>query len=279
MQQAIPYMQIRGGSSKGLYFRATDLPDDPEARDQLLLDAVGRDARQIDGLGGANPLTSKVAVVSPSSRPDADVDYLFVQVVVGENRVDTTPNCGNILAGVGAFALESGMLPVTGDVTSVRVYMVNSGNACELLVQTPNGEVEYRGDARIDGVPGTAAPVICNYMDIAGSACGSLLPTGQVRDEINGIPVTCIDNGMPVVVLRAADFGKSGYESCEELSADTGFRERLEAVRLQAGERMGLGDVTRKVVPKMTLITAPHAGGHVCTRTFIPHACHSSIGV
>jgi len=279
MQTAIPYMQIRGGSSKGLYFRAEDLPADPEARDQVLLDAMGRDARQIDGLGGANPLTSKVAVVSPSSRSDADVDYLFVQVVVGENRVDTTPNCGNILAGVGAFALETGMLPITGDVTGVRVYMVNSGNACELLIQTPNGAVEYRGDARIDGVPGTAAPVICNYMDIAGSACGSLLPTGQVRDEINGIPVTCIDNGMPVVVLRAADFGKSGYESCEALSADTAFRERLEAVRLQAGERMGLGDVTKKVVPKMTLISAPRTGGHVCTRTFIPHACHSSIGV
>ncbi len=276
---SIPYMQIRGGSSKGVYFRAEDLPTDAEERNQLLLDAVGRDARQIDGLGGANPLTSKVGIVSPSQRSDADVDYLFVQVVVGENRVDTTPNCGNILAGVGAFALESGMLAVQGETTTVRVHMLNSGNRCELTVQTPNGRVAYRGDARIDGVPGTAAPVICSYLDVAGSACGSLLPTGNVRDVIDGVAVTCIDNGMPVVVLRAADLGKTGYESCAELSADDVFRQRLEAIRLKVGPMMHLGDVSHKVVPKMSLIAPPQVGGHVCTRTFIPHNCHAAIGV
>jgi 4-oxalomesaconate tautomerase len=279
MQRSIPYMQIRGGSSKGLYFRADDLPGNTHARDQVLLDAIGRDARQIDGLGGAHPLTSKVAVVSASSREDADIDYLFVQVVVGENRVDTTPNCGNILAGVGAFAIESGLLPVQGETTTVRVHMRNSGNLCELVVQTPNGQVEYQGDASIDGVPGTAAPVICNYLDIAGSACGALLPTGQVRDVIDGVAVTCIDNGMPVVVIPATAFGKTGYESCEDLSADQNFRQKLESIRLQAGQIMNLGDVSNKVVPKMSLISPPMHGGNVSTRTFIPHTCHAAIGV
>lgn len=275
----IPYMQIRGGSSKGVYFRKQDLPEDSAERDQVLLTAIGRDARQIDGLGGGNPLTSKVGIVSPSDQDDCDVDYLFVQVVVGENRVDTTPNCGNILAGIGAFAIESGMVAIQSETTTLRVNMLNSGNRCELTVQTPGGQVRYDGDARIDGVLGTAAPVICNYLDTAGSACGSLLPTGNVLDEVDGVPLTCIDNGMPVVVLRAADFGKTGYESCEELSQDKAFRQRLEAIRLQVGPLMNLGDVSNKVVPKMSLIAAPQQGGHVATRTFIPHNCHAAIGV
>lgn len=277
--QSIPYMQIRGGSSKGIYFNAADLPVDEVARDQIILDIVGRDARQIDGLGGANPLTSKVAIVSLSRRDDTDVDYLFIQVVVGENRIDTTPNCGNILAGVGPFAIEAGILKAQSDTTTVRVHMLNSGNLCELLIQTPNGKVKYSGDARIDGVPGTSAPIICNYLQVAGSACGSLLPTGNVLDVVNDIPVTCIDNGMPVAVVRASDFDKTGYESCEALSDDLVFREKLEALRLILGPMMNLGDVSDKVVPKMTLIAEANHGGHVHTRTFIPHVCHSSIGV
>ncbi|WP_298609092.1 4-oxalomesaconate tautomerase [uncultured Thiothrix sp.] len=279
MQLAIPFMQFRGGSSKGLYFLASDLPSEPAERDQLILAAVGREARQIDGLGGAHPLTSKVAVVSRSSRPDADVDFLFVQVVVGENRVDTTPNCGNILAGVGPFALEAGLIPVQGDTTTVRVYMLNSANLCELTIQTPNGKITYEGNAKIDGAPGTSAPVICNYLDVAGSICGALLPTGNTKDIIDGIPVTCIDNGMPVVVINAQDLGKTGYESCAELTNDAEFRAKLEAVRLKVGPLMNLGDVTKKVVPKMTLIAPPQNGGHISTRTFIPHTCHDAIGV
>lgn len=279
MQRAIPFMQFRGGSSKGLYFLAADLPLDPAERDQVILSAVGRDARQIDGLGGAHPLTSKVAVVSRSTRPDADVDFLFVQVVVGENRVDTTPNCGNILAGVGPFAIEAGLLPVQGETTTVRVYMLNSENLCELTLQTPNGKMTYAGTAKIDGAPGTSAAVICNYLDIAGSICGSLLPTGNTQDLIEGVSVTCIDNGMPVVVIKAQDLGKTGYETCAELSNDAAFRAKLEAIRLQAGPLMNLGDVSKKVVPKMTLIAPPQQGGHVSTRTFIPHTCHDAIGV
>ena len=279
MQLTIPFMQFRGGSSKGLYFLASDLPSDPAERDQIILSAVGREARQIDGLGGAHPLTSKVAVVSRSTRSDADVDFLFVQVVVGENRVDTTPNCGNILAGVGPFAIEAGLIPVQGDTTTVRVYMLNSENLCELTIQTPNGKVTYEGTAKIDGAPGTSAPVICNYLDVAGSICGALLPTGNTQDLIDGIPVTCIDNGMPVVVINAQDLGKTGYETCAELTNDTEFRAKLEAIRLKVGPLMNLGDVTKKVVPKMTLIAPPQNGGHISTRTFIPHTCHDAIGV
>ncbi|WP_020560696.1 4-oxalomesaconate tautomerase [Thiofilum flexile] len=279
MQVAVPFMQFRGGSSKGLYFLASNLPSDESERNEWILSAVGREARQIDGVGGAHPLTSKVAVVSPSTRPDADVDFLFVQVVVGENRVDTTPNCGNILAGVGPFALEAGLLAPQGETTTVRVYMVNSENLCELIIQTPHGKVQYEGSAKIDGAPGTSAPITCNYLDIAGSICGALLPSGHTQDVIDGVAVTCIDNGMPVVVIRAADLGKTGLESCAELSSDTDFRARLEAIRLKAGVLMGLGDVTKKVVPKMTLIAPPQTGGHISTRTFIPHTCHDAIGV
>lgn len=279
VQHSVPFMQLRGGSSKGLYFLASDLPVDSEARDQLLLDAVGRDARQIDGLGGADPLTSKVAIISPSQRPDADIDYLFIQIVVGQNRVDSTANCGNILAGVGPFALEAGLMVVTGDSTTVRVHMVNSGKICELVMDTPNGAINYAGDARIDGVPGTAAPVICNYKDVAGSACGALLPTGNVVDRVDGIEITCVDNGMPVVVMRATDMGIVGDESPEQLNANEALKAKLQSIRLQIGPKMNLGDVDGASVPKMCLISAPKNGGVVHTRTFIPYRCHAAIGV
>jgi 4-oxalomesaconate tautomerase len=283
MQTVIPYMQLRGGSSKGLYFRASDLPDDEPTKDRVLMAAMcgvgADDPRQIDGLGGADPLTSKVGIVSPSSRPDADLDYEFVQVVVGGNATDRTQNCGNILAGVVPFAIESGLLPADESLTRARVYMVNSGSICEVVVQTPGGQLEYAGDAKVDGVPGTAAPVICNYMDTAGSACGALLPTGNPVDVIDGLKVTCIDNGMPVVLLRAADLGRSGYETRDALNADEELKGRLEHIRLQAGPKMNLGEVSGKVVPKMSLIAAPMAGGVIHTRTFIPHVCHAAIGV
>jgi 4-oxalomesaconate tautomerase len=270
---------MRGGSSKGLYFRKEDLPGDETTRDGVLVAAMGTDARQIDGAGGAHPLTSKVAIVSRSESKDADVDYLFVQVVVGQGRVDTTPNCGNILAGVAPFAIERGIVAARDGVTPVRVRMLNSDNLCELLVETPGKRVNYDGDARIDGVPGTAAPIVCNYLDVAGSATGSLLPTGNVRDVVAGVEVTCIDNGMPVVVMRAGDLGVSGYETPKELDANKDLKAKIEAIRLAIGPRMNLGDVTTKVVPKMSLVAPARAGGHLCTRTFIPHDCHAAIGV
>jgi 4-oxalomesaconate tautomerase len=278
-QTSIPFMQIRGGSSKGLYFLATDLPSNESDRNEAILSAVGRDARQIDGLGGADPLTSKVAVVSTSDRSDADIDYLFVQVVVGENRVDTTPNCGNILAGVGPFAVERGLVQASHPQTTVRVHMVNSGKICELILQTPNGEMTYKGDTRIDGVPGSSAPVICNYSDIAGSACGVLLPTGNVVDVIDGIEISCVDNGMPVVVLRASDLGITGVESPAELNSNEELKARLQSIRLQVGPMMNLGDVDGASVPKMCMISPALNGGIVNTRTFIPYKCHAAIGV
>ena len=283
MQTTIPFMQLRGGSSKGLYFKAADLPTDAALRERVLIAAMcgvgGGDARQIDGLGGADPLTSKVAIVSVSQRDDADIDFEFVQVVVGGNATDRTQNCGNILAGVVPFAIEAGMLRASVGETRARVFMINSGSICEVVVQTADGRVEYSGGAKIDGVPGTAAPVICNYTDTAGSACGELLPTGKLVDVVDGVRVTCIDNGMPVVLLRAADLGRTGHESPDALNADAELKARLESIRLQAGPMMKLGDVAKKVVPKMSLIAAPVADGIVHTRTFIPHVCHAAIGV
>lgn len=279
MQHAIPYMQLRGGSSKGLYFCASDLPADPVLRNKVLIAAMGSDKSQIDGLGGADPLTSKVAIVGLSDSPNADIDYLFAQVVVGGDRIDTTPNCGNILAGVAPFAIEAGLIEPTGDSTTVRINMLNSGSQCELVVRTPNGKVEYQGDACIDGVPGSGAPIACNYLNIAGSACGGLLPTGSRIDIVDGIEISCIDNGMPVVVLRAEDMGISGYESPAELNANEALKSKLQSIRLQIGPKMNLGDVEGAAIPKMCMISPPLKDGICHTRTFIPYKCHSAIGV
>jgi 4-oxalomesaconate tautomerase len=280
-QMPIPCTLMRGGTSKGPFFLASDLPADRALRDRVLLAAMGSpDARQIDGLGGADTLTSKVAVVGPSTRHDADVDYLFLQVVVDEPRVDESQNCGNMLAGVGPFAIEHGLVPASPGVTGVRIHMVNTASVAVARVQTPGGRVQYDGDARIDGVPGTAAPIVIDFLDIAGSSTGgALLPTGRARDVVEGVEATLIDNGMPVVVMRASDFGKTGHESPDELEADAALKARVEAVRLAAGRLMNLGDVTKKTVPKMCLVSAPSNGGAVSTRNFIPHKVHKAIGV
>lgn len=278
--RGIPCMMFRGGTSKGAYFLASDLPADVAERDRILLSVMGSpDPRQVDGLGGAHPLTSKVAIVSKSKEKDCDIDFLFCQVGVDKPMVDTTPNCGNILAGVAPFAIERGLIDAKKDVTSVKVRTINTGTIAELLIETPGGVVNYEGEARIDGVPGTAAPVVINFLDAEGSVCGALLPTGNVKDNVAGIDVTLIDNGMPVVVLRASDIGKTGYEQRDQLDKDVALKKRLEEIRIPAGKLMNLGDVTNKVVPKMILVAAPKAGGHITTRSFIPHECHASIGV
>jgi len=273
-------MWMRGGTSKGGYFLASDLPADPAARDAVLLGVMGSpDPRQIDGMGGADPLTSKVAVVRPSARPGVDVDYLFLQVFVDRPVVTDAQNCGNILAGVGPFAIERGLVPARDGETPVTIFMENSGQIAIARVRTPGGVVTYRGEARIDGVPGGAAPVPIEFRDTAGASCGALFPTGNVRDEIDGIAVTLIDNGMPCVVMRAADLGITGQESPEALEADAALRARLESIRLKAGPAMNLGDVAQKTVPKMTMLAPPARGGAIGTRTFIPHRCHKAIGV
>lgn len=273
-------MWMRGGTSKGGYFLEADLPPTGPARDAFLLGMMGSpDKRQIDGMGGAHPLSSKIAVVKKSGRPGIDVDYLFLQAFVDQPIVTDAQNCGNILAGVGPFAIERGLVPAREGETPVAIYMVNTGQIAEARVSTPGGRVNYTGDARIDGVPGTAAPLPVTFRDTAGSSCGALLPTGHAVDVIDGIEATLIDNGMPCVILRAVDMGISGAETPQELEADTALRAKLEAIRLKAGPMMNLGDVTRKSVPKMTMVSAPRAGGAISTRTFIPHNCHASIGV
>jgi 4-oxalomesaconate tautomerase len=280
IQPRIPCMVLRGGTSKGAYFLADDLPSDSAARNALILSIMGSpDTRQIDGIGGAHPLTSKVAIVSRARREGCDVDFLFGQVMLDEPRIDLTPNCGNILAGIGPFAIERGLVRAEDPMTRVRVHTVNTGTVAELTVQTPGGVVAYGGDARIDGVPGTAAPIAVEFLDAAGSVCGSLLPSGRAIDRVAGVDVTLIDNGMPVVVLEAAAVGRTGYEPRDALDKDVALKSRLEEIRLEAGRLMNLGDVSKKVVPKMILVAPPAAGGHLCTRSFIPHECHSSIGV
>ena len=278
-QTLIPCVMMRGGTSKAACFLASDLPAETRLRDEVLLAAMGSpDPRQIDGIGGADPLTSKVAIISSSLREDADVDYLFAQVNVDKAVVDYGQNCGNILAAVAPFAVEKGLIKAQGAVTQVRIYMINTGQIAQARIATPDGAVEYQGETKIDGVPGTAAEQVLNFQDIAGSS-GSLLPTGNARDRFDGIDVTCIDNGMPVVLLRAADLQRSGLETREQLDSDDELKARLESIRLQAGPRMNLGDVAKRTVPKMTLIAAPEKGGALTTRTFIPHRCHASIGV
>ena len=279
-ERAIQCVLMRGGTSKAAYFRAENLPADTAERDRWLLAAMGHgEARQIDGLGGGNPLTTKVAIVSASTDPRADVDYLFAQVVATESRIDTAPTCGNILAGVGPFAIEQGLVAATAPETAVRIRMVNTSSYCTAIVNTPGGRVTYAGDTRISGVPGTAAPVLLRFSDIAGSSCGALLPTGRTRDVIEGVPVTCIDNGMPVLLIRAESLGVRGYESPAVLDANADLKARIEAIRLIAGPAMGLGDVRNKVVPKVTLVAPAIDGGAVHTRTFIPRVCHEAIGV
>jgi 4-oxalomesaconate tautomerase len=279
-QTAIPCTLFRGGTSKGPFFLDRHLPSDPALRDRVLLAAMGSpDARQIDGLGGADSLTSKVAIVGPSTHPEADVDYLFLQVVVNEARVDGSQNCGNLLAGVGPFAIEQGLVKPTGDLTRVRIRMLNTDSLCVAAVETPGGQVRYDGETKIGGVPGTASPILIDFLDIAGSSCGALLPTGRARDMVHGFEATLIDNGMPVVLMRAADFGKTGHEMPAELEADAALKTRVETVRLAAGKLMNLGDVTRKTVPKMCLVASPAAGGAISTRNFIPHTVHKAIGV
>ncbi len=271
---------MRGGTSRGPFFLASDLPADVAERDRVLLRAMGSpDARQIDGLGGADPLTSKVGIVSLSTKSGVDIDFLFAQVLIKDARVDTTPNCGNMLAAALPFALETGLVAAQGERTTLRVRTLNTGTLADITVETPDGRIHYAGDARIDGVPGSAAPVSISFLDTEGSVCGALLPTGNVVDVFDGVEVTCIDNGMPVVVLRAQDVGKTGTESRDQLNADAPLKTKLESIRMQAGRAMGLGDVSKKVVPKLTLVSAPLQGGALSTRTFIPHDCHASIGV
>lgn len=275
--RAIPCVLMRGGTSRGPYLLASDLPSDPRERDEVLIRIMGSGHElEIDGIGGGHPLTSKVAIVGPSSLPDTDVDYLFAQVNVCERTVDTSPNCGNMLAGVGPFALESGLVRAGGDISTVKIHNVNTGKRIEARIQTPCGRVRYDGSTAIDGVPGTAAPIHLAFLDAAGAKTGSLLPTGNAVDVIDGVRASLIDAAMPIMAVMAADLGVSGYESPVEFAANRDFLRRLEELRLDAGRRMGLGDVRNKVIPKPVLLAQPRSGGNLSGRYFMPHVCHTA---
>ncbi len=275
--RSIPCVLMRGGTSRGPYLLASDLPSDPAERDEVLIRIMGSGHElQIDGIGGGHPLTSKAAIISRSKIPGADVDYLFAQVIVGERKVDTSPNCGNMLAGVGPFAIEAGLVKSSGDVTTVTIHNVNTGKLIEARIQTPGGRVRYDGDTAIDGVPGTAAAIHLGFLNAAGAKTGKLLPTGNPVDVISGIATSLIDAAMPVMALNAADLGMTGYEMPAEFSANPDFLHRLEQLRLEAGRRMGLGEVSGLVIPKPVLIAPPRSGGNFTGRYFMPHICHNA---
>ncbi|ARU87237.1 4-oxalomesaconate tautomerase [Pseudomonas sp. M30-35] len=276
--QAIPCVLMRGGTSRGPVFLANHLPSDPAQRDELLIRIMGSGHElEIDGIGGGSAQTSKVAIVSTSPHPDADVDYLFVQVLVNQRRVDTAPNCGNMLCAIGPFAIEHGLVNAKSPVTRVRIRNLNTHTFVDSEVMTPKGKVRYDGATCIDGVPGSAAPIKLTFLNAAGAKTGSLLPTGNVRDVFDGVSATCIDMAMPMVVVHAHELGKTGYESPTELDADLAFMARLEKIRLQAGLAMGLGDVSNMVIPKPVLLSAARNGGSLNTRYFMPHNCHRSL--
>lgn len=277
MQRSIPCVMMRGGTSRGLYFNGADLPEDTATRDAVLVAALGSaDPSQIDGAGGGTSVTSKVAIVTPSAHPWAQVDYLFAQVGVQAAMVDTAPSCGNILAGVAPYAIENGFVPAQDGETVVRIHNVNTGGLIEATVQTPGRHVCYDGDTAIDGVPGSAAPIRLGFRNIAGSKTGSLLPTGNARDTVEGIPVSCIDLAMPMVLVPAAALGKSGHETKKELDSDGELLARLESVRRAAALRMGLGDVSDSVIPKIALLAQPQGPSGVSSRYFVPETCHAA---
>ncbi|MEM7426803.1 MAG: 4-oxalomesaconate tautomerase [Pseudomonadota bacterium] len=274
-QLSVPCVLMRGGTSRGPYFRMSDVPADRGELERFLLSVMGSpDHRQIDGLGGADWLTSKAAMVGPSSRPDADIDFLFGQVLIDEARVDFAPNCGNLTAGVGPFAIDAGMVEADDPVTRVRIHNVNTGVIIEAAVQTPGEQVRYDGDAAIDGVPGTAAPVELFFKGVVGSKTGKLMPTGNPRDLIEGVEVSCFDAAVPMVIARAADMGLTGYEMPDEIDANRAFFEKLEGIRVAASHAMGLGDPTGSVIPKFCVVSKARHGGAVNARYMVPHACH-----
>lgn len=277
---AIPCLIMRGGTSKGPYFLASDLPADIAARDRILLAVMGSpDIRQIDGIGGADSLTSKVAIVSRSGRPGVDVDYLFAQVDITRAIVDTSPSCGNMLSGVGPYAIETGLVAARDGTTSVSIFDVNTSSRIEAVVETPGRQVNYTGTAAIDGVPGTAAPIVLNFMDAVGAKTGVMLPTGHATEEIDGIAVSCLDVCMPMVLMRAADFGLSGIEGRAEIDGNAALLARVEAIRMEAGRRMGFGDVSDKVIPKVGLLSAPRGTGAITSRYLTPHRLHAAHAV
>jgi len=280
MQTKIPCVVMRGGTSRGPFFLASDLPADAPTRDAVLLAVMGSPHEiQVDGIGGSHSVTSKVAMISKSRHPGADVDYLFAQVQIHESIVDTKPNCGNMLVAVGPFAIDTGLVPAKDGETIVRIFNVNTQTLVEAIVQTPGGKVTYEGQAAIDGVPGTAAPIGINFKGGIGSVTGKMLPTGKPLDVIDGVEVSCVDIAMPVVLMRAEAFGKTGHETAVELDADRELLARMESIRRKAGALMGMGDVSKRVVPKMALLSAPRKGGTIASRFFVPETCHKSHAV
>ena len=279
-QTAIPFLFMRGGTSRGPYLNRADLPEDLDMLAQVLIAMVGSGhPLNIDGIGGGVAVTTKVAILSRSDDDWADVDYFFAQVSVEDRLVDFKPTCGNILSGVGPAAIEMGLIEAQAGETPVNIRAVNTDAKVAAVVQTPGGVVSYEGDAQIDGVPGTSAPVALQFMETVGGVTGAFLPTGNLIDRIDDIDVTCMDVAMPMVIARADAFGLTGYETAAELDENRDFYARMEPIRQEAGKRMGLGDVSKSVAPKFGLLAPARDGGTIATRYFMPWSCHPTMAV
>lgn len=280
MTKTISCTLMRGGTSKGPILKLDEMPSSIEECSDLLREIMGSGHElQIDGIGGGYSLTSKVAMVGPSSDKNADVDYLFAQVGTRDLKVDFSPNCGNMLSAVGPFAIDNGLVAAQDNITCVRIRNLNTNKIIHAEVKTANGEVVYSGDTVISGVPNSAAPIKLTFFDVAGAKTGKLFPTGKSIDIISGIPVTCIDAATPCVIINANNLGKTGHEQPFELDNDLLFLEKLEKIRLQAGILMGMGDVKDKVIPKPVIVSKPKNDGNICARYFVPHSCHKSLAV
>lgn len=262
---------LRGGTSRGVFFRTTALPSERQAIEPILLDVFGSpDVRQINGLGGATSQTSKAAIIGPPSRPDADVDYTFAQVSVGSPLVDWGGNCGNISSAVGPYAIDSGLVPATDQLTTVRIHNTNTSKIIVAQVPTRDGRALVAGDYEIPGVPGTGARIQLEFTDPAGSVTGRLLPTGRARDEIvlgdgRRITVSIVDAANPVVFLRADDLRMDGTESPAQIEASTDATAALEEARAIAAEMLGIvpdrTDATGRSpgLPKVGFVAPPRA--------------------
>lgn len=281
MQNKIACTFMRAGTSKGPFLDLRDLPTNIQERDQALLKIMGSpDKKQIDGIGGAAFVTSKMVMVQPSKRKDIDVDYLFAQCIIDQPIIDTKPTCGNMMSGVAPFAVEKGWVKANHPETTVRVYNFNTDSTIEMVIQTPKGEVNYtNGDFAIDGVPGTGAPILMRLSNIAGGATGKLFPTGNKKDFINGLPVSIVDAGNIMMLVKAKDLGLTGLEDADFFAKNKNPRELIEVTRLKAGLLAGMGDVSNSVLPKVGILSNPRVGGSIKSQYLTPHSLHPTHAV
>ncbi|MDH2880281.1 2-methylaconitate cis-trans isomerase PrpF family protein [Bacillus cytotoxicus] len=276
----IPCFVMRGGTSKGLFFLDKHLPSNKRLRNEVILKVLGAgNARGVDGMGSLDPLSNKIAIIRKSTDPGIDIDYLFLQADLKKMVLDDSVNCGNIISAVAPYAIESGVIKAESGEMTVTIRNVNTNAIVESKILTENGNVLYSGDVKIDGVPGTGAPIRLNFMNSVGSVTGKLFPTGSKMDVIEGINVSCIDVSVPLIIIQATELGIEGDESPELLNSNTMFLNKIDMIRKKVAALANLGNVSNKVIPKIAIVSRPRKSGTITSRYFIPHQCHSTHAV